>query len=244
MSSAIGHNRPPEPPRAEEVVEILRDQFSHLAGRAEALAGSVSRFVQAHPELHDDHTQGVAAEVVRQVRTHLRLVESKRTEAKAPYLEAGKTVDGWFKALAETMRDIRKVEAAMTDYARRIEAERRRVAEEDARRAREDAARTAALAAIADTEDAEAVAELAAAQAARATDAAAVKPAELSRVHGEYGAVSSLVETWNFELEDINLVPAIYLRVDEVAVRRAIHRDRVREIPGLRIYSTKSVRVR
>lgn len=241
---SIGHNNAPGTPTPQEVEESLRDQFTQLAARSAALADSLSRFISTYPTIETEAVQKLAAEVVRQVKAHARIVDAKRTEAKAPYLEGGRVVDGWFRQISGRLADVVKVESAMTVYARKVEAERRRAAEEAARLAREEAARKAALAVVIDTEGAQAAAEEAAVTAASAAEATLVKPAEISRVHGEYGAVASLAETWDFAIEDIREVPTIYLRVDEVAVRRAIRHDKVRAIPGLRIFSSKSVRVR
>lgn len=243
-AAKLGHNHPPEPPTTEEVAAYLRDQFAPLTKRAEALAGSVDRFLTTHPEIKTDEAQGIAAEVVRQVKAHGRLIEGAREEAKRPYLEAGRTVDGWFKALAGKLAKLSAVERAMTAYARKVEEDRRRAAEEEAKNVAAEAARQAALAAVAANERAAETARVAAGRAVEAAAAAEAKPADLTRVHGEFGAVASLAETWDFEVVNIAEVPVIYLQIDTSAVRRAIGHDKIRDIPGLRIFSVTSVRVR
>ena len=88
-------------------------------------------------------------------------------------------------------------------------------------------------------------------QAAAAQEVAEAKPAELSRVHGQMGSVSSLRSNWTFELTDLmqlvqavaaGKVPLLYLQVNEVRVRVAIRSENVRDIAGIRVFNDLAVR--
>ena len=53
---------------------------------------------------------------------------------------------------------------------------------------------------------------------------------------------SSTVKRWTFEVEDIHKIPREYLLVDQVEINRAI-RNGARDIKGIRIFQKESVRV-
>lgn len=58
-------------------------------------------------------------------------------------------------------------------------------------------------------------------------------------------SVASRTVRYDFEVVDITMVPAQYLAVDAVEVRRAINgKERLTDIPGIRIIETKSLMVR
>jgi len=59
---------------------------------------------------------------------------------------------------------------------------------------------------------------------------------------GQMGT-STMKEVWAFELEDIKLVPVEYLVLDEVKVRAKI-KEKVFNIPGLKIFKKKSLSIR
>lgn len=57
--------------------------------------------------------------------------------------------------------------------------------------------------------------------------------------HAETGR-ASVVSRWVFEVIDETKVPRKYLKPDEVAIGRAVRSDKVREIPGVKIWEEKS----
>lgn len=62
---------------------------------------------------------------------------------------------------------------------------------------------------------------------------------------GSYAApkTSGLTKTWTFELQEIEKVPAEFLQLNEVAVRKAIAAGR-QVIPGLKIFQKESISLR
>ena len=69
-----------------------------------------------------------------------------------------------------------------------------------------------------------------------------VEPEESTSVRTAEGT-AYLQNRWTFELEDLAMVPADFLMLDEKKVRAAIKAG-VREIPGLKIFEQKSMAIR
>ena len=240
---AIGHNRPPTPLTSTEVQAHLADEYGHLATRRQELLEGVTRFQTLLP-ITTDEQQGKTADFVKQLRSHLRAYEDRRTEAKKPFLEGGRAVDAWFRtATGALLKATETVEDAMTAFAREQERKRRAAAEAEARRVAEEA-RIQAERAEATMQPAHLdQAALTAAEADRAQTAAQARPAEFTRTRGDYGSVASLREFWEFDVIDLDQVPRQYLVLDPAAVRRAIAAG-ARVIPGLTITSSSKVAVR
>lgn len=55
--------------------------------------------------------------------------------------------------------------------------------------------------------------------------------------------VKGTTEVWTFEVTDPALVPREYLIVDQSLIRQAVHYRKLREIPGVRIYTETRVRL-
>lgn len=185
----------------------------------------------------------------------------KLTKAKT-VLESRLTV--WKRKKADQERRRREEEARIArEEADRLRAEAERLrqeAESAAQREREEAAlaeafdeRPAPIAApsLAPVKAAEDAALDAAYEARMAEKAVEAKPADLTRNRSESGkAASTLVESWLFEITDINAIPLDTLRVFipradiEKAVRRyvAIHKAD-KPLAGVRIYPEEKARV-
>jgi ribosomal protein L9 len=250
----IGHNQPPAPLTSIEIVAFLNDALAGLTTRRNDVIAALLAGSKAHPVINDDETLGSVAENVRMASTLLRTSDQRRKEQKEPFLEGGRTVDGWFKTfLAPLSKAIAPVQAAMDEYGARklkiarADAERKRLAAEA------EATRATQAALTAKTpEDSETAWDLAADAAARAEQAnkkAAVRPAAMTRTHGTYGAVSSVRSSWRWEITDAALIPRAYLTTDEAAIREA---GRARDasgkpivvIPGIAWVETTKVGVR
>jgi hypothetical protein len=253
----IGHNRAPE------AVEALERNL------AESYADLVARFVDLElgctrvPEIIDSALEaGLVADFVAQCQTHIRRAERAHKEEKAPFLNGGRAVDAFFKRRCE------KLDAAVslvlsrlkTCYDRMVDAEAVchasmvRAAEAEACRAtdeegqhRQEAERLAREARTAEERRRAgrelALAEVAAARAQEAS-ARAATPCGAPRIVGDYGASAYVSHSWSFEVSDLARVPRSYLSLDNDAVRSAITKAGVREIPGLRIFQSESLRVR
>lgn len=252
----IGDNNPPaDLLLGAPLREKLEEENQDILDRADQLLEAATRI----PAVTSDDIAGKVGDYIKQLTALNKTAETRRTAAKEPYLEGGRNVDGFFKAITDPIADVKnRVGRKLTEYervkeaearARRIEEERRaRDAAERARLEAEEAARAAADAkSLDDAIAAERAAEVAAADLAKAAQAAEVKPAELSRTRGEYGSMTSLRTEWVFEdivradLDLEQLRP--YLPTDglEKAIRAFIKAGG-RELRGVTIYeSTKAV---
>ena len=196
-------------PDAQTVIrENLAEQFRELAERAQQLLAAELR---VPTEVPDDDTAGKVSDFVKQITACTKSAETHRTAAKQPHLDAGKTVDGFFKAISDPLDRLKaRLGDRLTAYLRKKEAKAReerlateRLAQAEAQKARAAAAEAEAKAQTPAQLDhaivAAATAQMATADAALASKAADVKPAELSRTRGDLGAVSSLRTFWDFK---------------------------------------------
>jgi hypothetical protein len=83
-----------------------------------------------------------------------------------------------------------------------------------------------------------------AAHRAAVAEQQAAEALEPTRIRGDFGATAYVRRNWTFEVVDLDRVPREYLSLDTEVVREAINRDKVREIPGLRIFETEALRIR
>ena len=258
LAELLHHNNPPPDLL---VGDALRDKLAgengDLIRRRDDLLAAAGRI----PAIDSDDIAGRVSDYIKQLTALTKAAESKRTDAKEPYLEGGRNIDGFFKGITDPVaRTKTAIERRLTDYLREKEARARREREEQERLARE-AAETAhreaeaRARALADEQSlqaaiaAEKAAETASADLVKAAQAAAVKPAELSRTRGDYGAVSSLRTQWVFEGIDRAEIDLEALRFHipadglEKAVRAFIKAGG-RELRGTRIFETTAATVR
>lgn len=249
------NNPPPDLLLGDALLERLREENTDLLERADKLLGAAGRM----PAIDNDDVAGKVIDYISQLSALNKAAEAKRTGAKEPYLEGGRAVDGFFKTITEPVNKVKEaVNKLLTIYQREQEAAARRKRMEEerlAREAAEKAAREAEEAAKAASTDAtlddaiaaEKAAEVAAADLAKAAQAAEVKPAELTRTRGEYGAMSSLRTEWVFEdIERANLdLEALRPYLPDTGLEQAVRafiKAGGRELSGVKIYqSTKSI---
>lgn len=264
----LDHNAPPRPvPLTEEQIkDWLGYEYAGLIERRTEVLQSLTNVANAlltHP-IQDDAGQGRVGDARRTGESLVRLIETRRGEAKRPFLEAGKTVDTWAKDLADSLRTgLKPLISEMDRYGIEKEERERKEREENARLARIEADRQAAEAARALQEE-EAVRQADALQAAsraegkadRAERRAEKGTADLTRVHSDFGTTSSLVEEMDVTVTDKAALPLDLLVPDMVEIRRrarvawaddankpAIRAGR-QPIPGATITITKTTRVR
>jgi hypothetical protein len=252
------HNRPPPDLLTGDALrDKLRDENYELIMRRDELLAAAARV----PEVTSDDVAGKVTDFVKQLAALGKAADAKRVGAKEPFLEGGRTVDGFFKAITDPVATAKTgVERKLTTYLRDKEARARREREEQERQAREaaEAARRDAeerakamrdQASLQAAVEAEKAAELAAADLVRAEQAATVKAAELSQTRGEYGSLSSLRTVWTFDGIDRAALDLEALRqhfpIDglEKAIRSFI-RAGGRELSGTRIYEETTAVVR
>lgn len=245
----IGDNAPPLP-------ELLREETEALTTRRDALLGACDRVPAA---IADEVTSGRVADLIKLIIKCRQEAVKDHGVRKAPFLESGRQVDAAYKAITEPLdRAKTAVEMKQTVYLREKAAAERRAREEEARRQAEEAERqrqaAEAAAAVLETEEdldaavaAEEAARQAAADAAVAEKAAAAKAAEMSRVRGEYGSMSSLTTFTDFK--DINratidleaLRPYLDMAAIEKAVRTYI-KSGARKLAGCTIFENTKAR--
>lgn len=242
---------------AEMLRQNLAEKYLPLLSRRDELLDACNRVPGT---IEDDDTAGKVADFIKQMTGAHKTAETARVGEKEPHLEAGRTVDGWFKAITDPLATAKKgIEARLTTYQRiKADAERRareeteRQTRETARLAAEEAAkREAAMQTDADVDVAIAAADAAERAsfdeltAKRAVDANA---ADLSRTRGTFGAVASLRTFWDFRDLDRDKIDLELLRhhlptdAIEKAVRSFIKAGN-RSIRGADIFENTSTRV-
>lgn len=257
----IGHNSGARPIELTLLQEQLDTNHAALVQRTSELKAAVARALAKHPDIETEEVAGLFADQVRQITAAVKTIKEAHAEEKRPYLEAGRLVDSWFKKLIDTLDDGKnKLLNAITKFQRRVEEERRRKAEEDARRRAEEAERlrieAEQRAAMAESErDIQAAAELhgaaakAEAQAAASQEVAQARAADLTRVRGTYGAVTSLRKKWGYRVVDITKIPVSYLMVNDAMVKAHINSRSNKDmppapIPGIEFVEEKKAAVR
>ena len=258
LTDLIGHNSPPPDLLLGEALrDRLAEENGQLIARRDELLAAAARI----PAIDSDDVAGRVSDYIKQLTALTKAAESKRTGAKEPYLEGGRNIDGFFRAITDPVaRAKTAIERRLTDYLRDKEARARREREEQerlARQAAETARREAEAKAQALADEpgleaaiaAEKAAETASADLVKATQAAAVKPAELSRTRGDYGAVSSLRTQWVFdEIDRASLdLEALRFHIPADGLEKAVRsfiKAGGRELSGTRIFETTAAAVR
>lgn len=238
----IGHNAPPSP--IEELRTELELETVKLRARRDDLLAGADRLPEA---IEDEDTAGRVTEFVRLVNACAKAAEDERKRRKEPFLEMGRAVDGFFRAITDPLASAAdKGKRLLTAYQRRKAEEERRRREEEARKAAEEAARIAAEMQSAEDLDAAIAREQ---QAKEAEKAAAAKAAEMSRTRGDYGAVASLRTVWVGEIVNRDQLDLEALRphLATDALQRAVNafvRAGGRQLRGAKIYEQSQTVVR
>jgi hypothetical protein len=256
--ATIGDNLPPPDLLVGDALrERLRDHYGDLAKRRDALVEAAERV----PAIESDDVAAKVSDFIKQVMAVVKAAEVQRVGEKEPYLEGGRGVDGFFRAITDPLDKVkRSIEQRLTVYlrekadrerrereererlAREEETRRRREAEEAERKLRDEQSLKVAM----EAEDRRKQAE---ADRIQAEKDAQAKAADLSRTRGEYGAVSSLRTTWTFSDLDRAALDLEALRehlpIDglERAVRSFIKAGG-RELRGVNIFETTNATVR
>ena len=255
--SDIGHNSGEPQPFITIDNEALRqnlgDRYADRLARVRelekgALAISSKWGGEGFP---DDEVAARAADwVSKQVKPALDQIDAARVREKADVLAAQRTIDGFFKGLADPLDACVKIAA---DAGRKWLAEKRRRAEvkqrEEAEAASLAAEKAAAVAAVNPDSDAALDAAIEAEQ--KALEAATPAPTSTkAHVRSDQGSLMSGRVKWTFRLVDITKVPAHLLLVNDTlanaAIRSAPKKDGVPQIviPGLEIVAEDKVSFR
>ena len=257
VDRGLGDNLPPAV-NADILRATCAERHGALVRRRDDLLQAVDR-VPATVET--EQVAGDVGDFIKQLAAGMKAAEGARVAEKEPFLEGGRTVDGWFKKITEPLAKAKgEIEGRLNSYLGKKAAAERKAREEAERKTREEAARLAAEAAkkeqeardaktLDDAVAAEEAAKVAAKDAAKAQQEADAKPAELSRTRGDYGSVASLRTHWTFDSIDRPTLDLESLRQHlstdalEKAVRSFIKAGG-RKLDGVHIFETTSTVVR
>ncbi len=256
MNTGIGGNNPPSDEQA--FLSELAGRHNPLLERLQELTDAAGRVPET---VEDAETAGKLADFIKQLTAHEKRADKARTDEKAPYLERGRWVDGFFKTTVVVgIADIKKtMTGRLTVYQRKEAEKERQRREEEERRQREEAERARReaeeKAATAQTEEdledavqAEEAADAAQAEAERAERAAQTGAADMSRQHSEAGTVASLrtmvkCTAWSRPELELNALRIYFADADIEKAIRAFIRDGGRELRGATIEEVSESRV-
>lgn len=256
-AAALTTNRP-----ALITADQLAKDFDHVT---KAIAEIETNCAAAPPVLEDDEDLEIVGALMKRLNGAGKRVEDIRVEEKEPYLDAGRTVDGFFKAHATKVAKLKSdLQARLDSYMRKkAEAERQRRLEAE-RVAHEamlrEQSRAAAAVVEADEQPfdenrqaAEAAIDRAAESAQEAHEAAEAtqaKPAELARTATSAGT-ATLETKWSFEITAFALVDLDALRpyLNQEDVEKAIRRfvsinKNTRPLAGVKIFQSTKATIR
>ena len=181
-----------------------------------------------------------ASELLKQVVARKKRIEELRLFFTKPLNDHIKDINASFKRTMGPLEAIdsdirgkmvayRQVEAERLEKERQKEAERQRKIFEKEQEARRKEAEK-----LKGQEKKEAIAEIK--QEEFVPDTSEIK--QEKNVESASGQ-TRFVKFWDFEIQDTNLIPRKYTKVDESAIRQAVKSGGVREIPGVRIFENE-----
>lgn len=141
MEPTIGHNAPPpEIKTGEALRDDLQSEHHSLLDRRDELLAMADRFDHDYAAVEDDEASGLLAGIITQINGASKVADKVREGVKAPYIEGGRIVDGFFNGNISSLLDKRAaaLNAKQTAYQRARADRIRREAEEKARKAREE----------------------------------------------------------------------------------------------------------
>jgi ABC-type Fe3+/spermidine/putrescine transport system ATPase subunit len=248
QQAMIGHNLPPTD------AEILGEKLSENS-KADIERMSQILSIQIPEEILDETQAKWAADFIDKTKILKKTFDKTHEREKAPYLEMGRVVDGFFKTKINTLDAVlKKIAVPVNAYLDKKRAEEQRQIRERAEKARQEAEALAAQAVVHENEDIKDTASelmsaaVMAEEKAQALDAYAVtaKSAQLARVVTESGAKLAQRTVWTGEVQDWGAVDLVHLRpfLSQDAIQTAINkyvRDGGRELNGVKIYQKASI---
>jgi hypothetical protein len=251
----IGRNQPSD--AADTTARLKRHLASHYRDLVARFTDLERGCTRVPDPIYSEEEAHLVTDFIAQCQAHLHQAEAAHKIEKKSFLDDGRTVDGFFKRRCESLNEAlvpvfsrlkayrdrfqaemaerhrTLVEAAENESARALEyrAEAERLTNS---RSRADKQRATQLHGLAD-------ASLEGAEAMIREAAACLEPVY---IRGDYGATAYVTHSWNFDIVDLNQVPRCYLTLNTDRVRTAIIKEGVRDIPGINIFQTESLRVR
>lgn len=210
------HNQPP-------LADRLAIDHAALAAEIKEAAAMVPDELAPIANEEDAGGYTETAKALRDLVGTTGTVEKARKAEKDQILKDGRTIDGFFQAMAEPgKKALERVLAEINRYQRaKLDAERKAAQE------REEAERKAA--ALFDEPP--------------PTTAAPVVVKDAARVTSFSGAKATASRKWVHEVTNAAEVPRQYLMVNDAAIKAAIAGG-TREIPGVRIYEDVRTAIR
>jgi hypothetical protein len=209
----LGHNQPP-------LADRLALDHGDLAKRAAEAAAMVPAELRA---IETDDEAAAYTDTAADIKAVIKEVEAAFKVEKAPWLDGGRTVDGFFANIGTPLRGAvdRVVKALNARQAARLAAERKAAAE---------AAEKARKEAIAFDEPVPVAAPVVVKEAARVVSITT-------------GAKATGSVKWRPRVVAIDQVPRQYMMVNEKALQAAVDGG-IREIPGVEVYEEVRTSIR
>jgi hypothetical protein len=234
-------------------LDQLKRDFAHVEA---AVAALEARAAASPVVLEDDEDLASVTGLVGELGKAAKRSDELRDVQGRPHLDAQRTINMFFKSFELRLKTARdQIGQRATAYMnKKAEAARaiQREAEARARALADAKAREAADALKAGNAEqahaAQAASDNLNNRADHAADAAAAKPADLARTQTDSGT-ATLAQTWEFEIENIDLVDLEALRpfLPRAAIEQAMRgfvKSGRREIKGARIFSKNAARFR
>ncbi len=115
-----GNNPPPDLKIGEALREQLRDEHRDLLARRDELLQMADDFDADYATVDGDEASGTLAGIITQITKSSKIADQTREGIKAPYLEGGRIVDGFFNGNISTKLNDRakKLNEKQTAYQR------------------------------------------------------------------------------------------------------------------------------
>lgn len=226
----LGDNLPPkEFAIGESITTYLKGIHHRLITRRDELIGAEARLPELPADKDSPDAERAVTEYARQISACSKTADTERVSAKEPYLDGGRRVDAFFKAIIEPLGTLSlRINTKLTAYKRGVEKrERDRLAAE---------AKAAEAAAVDDASLAKAI---------EAEELTKAPSTDLTRTRTQYGASSSLSHFADFKDVDrdqlswgmlkehftddaINSAIRSYLRANKKTIEDAVSKGQYR----------------
>lgn len=234
-----GHNQPPADSIGANLAEanaaLLRQQAQLLA-----------KLAKAPKAVTGEAAAKAAGALIREIRDLDGQIEAARVEQKEPYLSGGRAVDGFFGALKKPLAaGAERLNRVITLWQDRVEEAKRAEAERKWAEEQREAERLAKLAkARSATEDTKLMAAEAALNAEEAQAEAELPAADLVRVRDEDGTITRKTE-WvcdgiDRDALDLEALRPYFTEDSLLKAVRAAIRAEIHELAGATIVERKS----
>jgi len=226
---------PPALAEASPIERVIRAPIAQKSS-AEAIALAAESVPDIIP---DEKMASDVVELIRRITGVLKALEIERKSVTVPINDGLNRLNARFKALSGPLEAAKK---SLVNKGHNYRMEQQRRADAEAEQIRKDAEDRALdeaqrLQEADEVEQAEEVLE------AAADGIAAPIVAPVQKIVGTYGGVAFSKKSWTFAVEDITVVPAEFLLINQVAVntliRKAQDPSRLR-VPGLKIYQKET----